>query len=259
MKNKQLLNICYKFFNRYITSNKLIEQLENIDKDELTNEDIGEMNKLTDEIKNIMNNVPNEIDDYILNRKERLKNLMEKIKEIPPNDEYNDFIDKQLKNINKEYNDEMDSYERWYKITEYIDNNNYFTKCFESLSNYELLEFIAQNISAPNPPYITQEKFEELVKIGIEKDKREWLWRLAFNYENKNINFDSITDYFIRVNDGYYLSELISAVGSCLDIDKIIDRINDKELINDLKDRKSVLKSNVTEEQFNKLIDKLEK
>ena len=63
---------------------------------------------------------------------------------------------------------------------------------------YELLEFIAQYIQVPYPPQLTQEEFESLVQVGIEQDKREWLWRLAFNYEKSNINFDSIVDYFIE-------------------------------------------------------------
>ena len=134
---------------------------------------------------------------------------------------------------------------------------DYFNNEFDSLTDYELLEFIAQNIQAPFPPQLSQDEFEKLVKIGIENDKREWLWRLAFNYEGRNINFDTIVDYFIKVRDGYYIAELISAVGECLDIDNLIDRIGDKELIEDLKNRKGVISSYVSEEQFNKLISKL--
>ena len=63
--------------------------------------------------------------------------------------------------------------------------------------------------------------------------------------------------YFINKKDGYYLAELISAVGECLNIDSIIDKIDDKELIEDLKKRKAVISSYVSEEQFNKLISKL--
>ena len=39
MKNKELLNICYKFFNRYITALDLIEQLSHIDKTNLSKKD----------------------------------------------------------------------------------------------------------------------------------------------------------------------------------------------------------------------------
>lgn len=53
MKNKELLNICYKFFNRFITADILIEQLTNIDKTNLSKNDIEETNKIISDIKKI--------------------------------------------------------------------------------------------------------------------------------------------------------------------------------------------------------------
>ena len=258
MKNKELLNISYKFFNRFITADELIEELVNIDTRNLPKKDIEEQNKLIEEIKTIAKNTSNEMDEYVIQKKGKIKNMIDKFENIPKDDKNIDFLNKQLENLKKDYEKEMDSHERWFKITDCINKNNYFNKVFESLTDYELLEFIAQNISAPFPPNLTQEEFDRLVKIGIEKDEREWLWRLAFNYENRNINFDSIVKYFIKKKDGYYLAELISAVGESLNIDKIIDMIDDKELIEDLKDRKSVISYYVSEEQFNRLIGKLD-
>ena len=258
MKNKELLNICYKFFNRFITADKLIEELTNMDTTDLSKKNIEEQKKLIKEIKTIAQNIPNEIDEYVIQKKDQIKNMIDRFENIPKDDKNLDFLNKHLENLKKDYEKEMDSHERWFKITDCINKNSYFNKVFESLTDYELLEFIAQNISAPFPPNLTQEEFDRLVKIGIEKDKREWLWRLAFNYENSNINFDSIVEYFIKKKDGYYLAELISAVGERLNIDKIMDMINDKELIEDLKDRKSVISHYVSEEQFNRLIGKLD-
>lgn len=258
MKNKELLNICYKFFNRFITADKLIEELTNMDTTDLSKKNIEEQKKLIKEIKTIAQNIPNEIDEYVIQKKDQIKNMIDRFENIPKDDKNLDFLNKHLENLKKDYEKEMDSHERWFKITDCINKNSYFNKVFESLTDYELLEFIAQNISAPFPPNLTQEEFDRLVKIGIEKDKREWLWRLAFNYENSNINFDSIVEYFIKKKDGYYLAELISAVGERLNIDKIMDMINDKELIEDLKNRKSVISHYVSEEQFNRLIGKLD-
>ena len=258
MKNKELLNICYKFFNRFITADKLIEELTNMDTTDLSKKNIEEQKKLIKEIKTIAQNIPNEIDEYVIQKKDRIKNMIDRFENTPKDDKNLDFLNKHLENLKKDYEKEMDSHERWFKITDCINKNSYFNKVFESLTDYELLEFIAQNVSAPFPPNLTQEEFDRLVKIGIEKDKREWLWRLAFNYENSNINFDSIVEYFIKKKDGYYLAELISAVGERLNIDKIMDMINDKELIEDLKNRKSVISHFVSEEQFNRLIGKLD-
>ena len=259
MKNKELLNICYKFFNRFITADILIEQLTNIDKTNLSKNDIEETNKIISDIIKIADNTPNEVDEYVIKKKETISNLIKKIEQIPKDDNNSDFLNRQLDNLKKDYDREMDSHERWFAITDCIDKNDYFTKIFESLTDYELLEFIAQNIQAPFPPNLTQEEFDKLVKVGIEKDEREWLWRLAFNYERSKINFDNIVDYFIKKKDGYYLAELISAIGECLNIDSIINKIVDKELIEDLKKRKGVISSYVSDEQFNRLIDKLNK
>ena len=198
MKNKELLNICYKFFNRFITADILIEQLTNIDKTNLSKNDIEETNKIISDIKKIADNTPNEIDEYVIKKKETISNLIKKIEQIPKDDNNSDFLNRQLDNLKKDYEREMDSHERWFAITDCIDKNDYFTKTFESLTDYELLEFIAQNIQAPFPPNLTQEEFDKLVKVGIEKDEREWLWRLAFNYERSKINFDNIVDYFIK-------------------------------------------------------------
>ena len=258
MKNKEMLNICYKFFNRFITADKLIEELTNMDTTDLSKKNIEEQKKLIKEIKTIAQNIPNEIDEYVIQKKDKIKNMIDRFENIPKDDKNLDFLNKHLENLKKDYEKEMDTHERWFKITDCINKNSYFNKVFESLTDYELLEFIAQNISAPFPPNLTQEEFDRLVKIGIEKDKREWLWRLAFNYENSNINFDLIVEYFINKKDGYYLAELISAVGERLNIDKIMDMINDKELIEDLKNRKSVISHYVSEEQFNRLIGKLD-
>ena len=54
MKNKELLNKCYSFFNRFITADELIKELTNMDTSNLSKEDIKEQNKLIKGIKNII-------------------------------------------------------------------------------------------------------------------------------------------------------------------------------------------------------------
>lgn len=258
MNNKELLNICYKFFNRYILVYELIVNLKSMDKELLSKEEIEKIDDLIGEIEVISKNIPNKVDDYVMGEKEKINNIIKKLEVIPRDENIGEVINKQLSSLTDDYDWERDSHERWSAVAECIDKNEYFTACFDNLSDYELLEFIAQNIQAPFPPQLDQEEFEKLVKVGIENDKREWLWRLAFNYERSNINFDSIVDYFIEIKDGYYIAELISVVGECLDIDAIIDKINDKELILDLKDRKGVVEGYVSLEQMNRLLSKLD-
>ena len=257
MKNKELLKICYKFLNRFITADELIKMLNDIDKNKYSKEEREELDKLIKEIIVILNKTPNEVDEFIVSKKKKINEMIEMLEAIPQNENYFGFLNKQIESLRNDYNKEMDSHKRWLAVVDYISESEYFNKSFESLSDYELLEFIAQYISAPFPPKLKQEEFDRLVKVGIENDKREWLWRLAFNYEETNFDFDSIVDYFIEMKDGYYIAELISAVGQCLDIDKLIDKLNDKELIKDLKDRKGVIEGYVTEEHFNRMISKL--
>ena len=211
---------------------------------------------LISDIKKISKDVPNTEDEYVIKEREKIKRLIDRFEAFK---DKNDFFNKQLEHLKRDYEKEMDSHERWFNVVDYINKNEYFNECYDNLTDYELLEFIAQNIQAPFPPKLSQDEFNRLVKVGIEKDKREWLWRLAFNYERRNINFDEIANYFIDKKDAYYIAELISAVGYCLNIDAMIDKINDKEIIEGLKERKDVMGSYISEEQFNKLISKLEK
>ena len=253
MKNKEFINICYKFLNRFIIVDKLIEQLDNMDKKNLQKKEISNINEIINNIKEISNKYPNVEDEYVIKRKQTISHLIERIKNIPKDENNEKFLARQLKDLENDYNSEIDSHERWLEVADFLANNQFFNECIDNLDNNEFLDFITQYIQAPYPPKLSQEKFEELVEVGKEKDKREALWRLAFNYENMNINFDSIVDYFIKVKDGYYLAELISAISYSLDIDKLIEKLNDKKLIEDLIKRKKEGQFVLTDEQFKKL------
>ena len=257
MKNKDFLNICYKFLNRFIVCDKLIEQLNNMDKKSLSKKEVNSIDKIIDNIKEISSNHPNIEDEYVIKRKQKIEQLMERIKNIPKDENNEEFLSKELRNLENEYNKEIDSRERWIEVAQYITDNEYFNNCYDNLSKKELLEFITQYIKASYPPKLTNEEFEELVKIGIEDDKREALWRLAFNYEDSGKDFNPIVDYYIEKNDGYYLAELICAVSSNLDIDSIIEKLNDKDLIEDLIKRKENGQYELKDEEFKKLKAKL--
>ena len=248
--DKEFLNICYKFFNRFITVSELIDKLSNIN--------VEEIKSLVIEIKKIDTEVPNSLDEYVVKKKAKDKVSIDKLDKLPRGDKDLAVLYSAIDNIKDNYEKEMDSYERWLKVFECISSNNYFNTCFENLSDYELLEFIAQYIKAPFPPSLDQEEFDNLVRVGIEHDEREWLWRLAFNYDDKEIKMDSIIDYFIMVKDGYYLVESISAFGESIDINKIVDKINDRDLIKHLVKNKEIIDRYVSKEQFNKLMSKIE-
>ena len=254
MDKREILNACYKFLNIFITVNDLIKRLSELDTSSLSLEEKKKFSHLLKKIKETEKKYPNIEDEYVIKQREKLQSMINKLEELPPDAE---IVRDHLGNLKKEQNKEIDSHERWQSVANYIIEDELFNEIFDGLSNNELLEFIIQNIKAPNPPHLGQEKFDELVHIGIEKDKREWLWRLAFNYENKGLHFDDIANYYIDKKDGYYLSELICAVGWNLDMDKIIKKIKDKELIEDLQKRKSIIKGCISDEDYEKLMNKL--
>lgn len=247
MKSIELLNICYKFFNQYINAKQMIELLDKLDNDD------KEFKDFLSVLKEKEKNVPNKEDELVKAKKNNIQDLLDRFRNVDLDDE---LIGKQIKNLKDELKREYDCYERWFAIVDFINSNDYFNKCFDSLNKSELLEFITQYIKAPFPPQLTQEEFDSLVKEGISKDDRESLWRLAFNYDNYEINLDKVLDYFIEVKDAYYIVELISAVREKVNIDAMIDKITDKKLIDDLKEREDIIKGIITEEQFNRLFNK---
>lgn len=257
MKNLEVLNICYRYINRFISSNELIELLCNVDKTKLNEEEINQVDNLIKEITEICNSIPNIEDELVLKEKETIKKIMRSLEEIPQNEGNQDFINRQLETLKKDYDREHDCHERWLKIMNDITNNEYFINCYDSLTEYELLDFVTQYINVPIPPTVDQDEFEKLVNIGIENNDKESLFRLAFNYARKSLNLDSIFDYFISKKDGYHISELISSIGEYLDITSIFEKINELDLINDLLRRKLIMSDNVSDKEWNILSDKL--
>ena len=254
MKNIELANVCYKYISNFITIDKFIEELEKI---KYKRNETKEAKKLIEDLKQISKTIKNKEDDFVKNQKHNIKKILDSFDKMPE-DAMDEKVKRTVDSLKKDYNKEMDSYERFIAGYNAVIKSKIFDETMDNLDEYEMLEFIGQFIQSPNPPKLTQKEFDELVKVGIEKDERELLWRLAFNYEHSKLSFDKIVKYYIKKKDGYYLGELISAIGDKLDIDKIIDDIDDKKLIEDLKGRKGVICCNVSDEQFNKLISKLD-
>ncbi len=246
MKNIELLNICYKFFNQYISANLMIEMLDEL---EVADKDFKDFLKA---LKEKEKTVPNKEDELVKAKKKNVQDLIDKFRNVDIEDE---LLGKHINGLKKELQKEYDCYDRWFALVDFINENSYFNKCFDSLTKEELLDFITQYIKAPFPPQLSQEEFDSLVKVGTNIDDRESLWRLAFNYEHYDIDLNKIADYFVQVKDAYYITELISAVRDRVDIDSMIDKIKDKKLIDELKERKDIIKDIITEDQFNRLFN----
>lgn len=237
-----LVILMYKYINRFINSDELLESLEELDLNNFTDEEKASIKKLIDDIKSIKNKIPNEVDEIEKNRLEINEKYVNGIDKILQNNTLENKLKEKFLKIReglledkKKVKDGGKLYESLFTLLADNDLINYYC---DLLNDYELLEFIAQYISVPMPPQISQEKFDKIVKVGIENDEREWLWRLAFNYNEKNKDFSLIEDYFIEKRDDYYLTELISAVREDLNMKKLKKKViatKDKKFINKVK------------------------
>lgn len=237
-----LVTLMYKYINRFINSDELLESLEELDLKIFSKEEKISINKLIDDIKIIKDKTANEIDEIEKNRLETIERIVSNINIILESDNLEKDLREKIEH-RKEYlledkkkvKDGGKLYESIYIL---LADNKLINHYWDLMNDYELLEFIAQYISVPIPPQIDQEKFNDLVKVGIKNNEREWLWRLAFNYNRKNKDFSLIEDYFIEKKDSYYLTELISAVREDLDMKKLKEKVlatKDKKFITSVK------------------------
>lgn len=224
-----LVNIIYRYINRFITSDELVKLLMNIDKSRFLENEIKEIEELLEKVKKVIETIPIEIDQVEIKRMTSLNHILEDLEKIKTNKnnskEAKEFAEKRYNSLLKDKDKVRDSGKRYEKLYELLVNNSVYINYCKKMSDLELLEFITQFISVPITPNIDQETFNNLVNIGIKKDKREALWRLAFNYNGKKKDFTNIENYFIDKRDDYYLIELISAVQEDLNMNKLIEKI----------------------------------
>lgn len=227
-----LANIIYRYVNRFINSEELINLLENIDKKNFSDNERSELNNLLQEVKETINTTEIKIDQVEINRLTMINRLLDSFDNIKISEEMNDkakketikFIEKTHKELLEDKEKVRDSGPRYEKLFEILTHFPLYNKACLQMNDLELLEFITQYISVPLPPPITQENFNELIEVGIKEDKRESIWRMAMNYNRKGKDFSKIVDYFIEKRDDYYLAELISGVEEDLDLDSVIDK-----------------------------------
>lgn len=253
----ELVNLMYRYVNRFINSNELINELKKIDISNYSEKDKEVINKLIKDIEEVREKTPNEIDKVEKKRLEEIDNLLDKFKEVNTSDnELKEFIEKQYNNLLEDKEKVRDGGKLYTKIVNLLTNNSVINKSASEMNDKELLTFITRYISVPLPPPIGQEGFNDLVKAGIEEDDREALWRLAVNYDKK-MDFTLIEDYFIDKRDSYYLIELISATDS-INLDNIVSKVvatNDREFMIDLANRSLEL-SIFTKEDIDKIKEK---
>ena len=125
------------------------------------------------------------------------------------------------------------------KICDLLYSNDVYINLVNQMNDNDIMLMITDYISAPKVPNLNQEAFDKLVDAAINsgEDSRENCWRLAFNYEYHNLNFDKIIDYYISIRDVWYLVELMHFLQDDYDLDGIIEKVietKDKDFIKGL-------------------------
>ncbi|MDE5889372.1 MAG: hypothetical protein K2H20_05065, partial [Bacilli bacterium] len=224
-----LVNLMYRYINKFINSDVLISDLEKIDLAKYSKNEQKEITKLISDVKNVKATTPNELDEVEKNRLSNINHMLELLEQAKSSEKLDEkaseFVTKQYNQLIKDKQAIRDGGKLYTKIFELMTNNSVVNKYASKMDDLELLEFITRYISVPLPPEIDQEAFNSLVEVGIKEDKRESLWRLAFNYNHKHKDFSLIEDYFIQKRDEYYLTELISAVREDLNMPVLINKI----------------------------------
>ena len=97
----ELVNLMYRYVNRFINSNELIKELKKIDICNYQDKEV--INKLIKDIEEVREKTPNEIDKVEKKRLEEIDNLLDKFKEVNTSaNELKEFIEKQYNNLLKE-------------------------------------------------------------------------------------------------------------------------------------------------------------
>lgn len=153
-----LVSLMYKYINRFINSDELLESLEELDLNNFTDEEKVSIKKLIDDIKSIKDKIPNEVDEIEKNRLEINEKYVNGIDKILQNNTLENKLKEKFLKIReglledkKKVKDGGKLYESLFTLLADNDLINYYC---DLLNDYELLEFIAQYISVPIPPQI---------------------------------------------------------------------------------------------------------
>mgnify|MGYP001118667445 CR=1 FL=1 len=116
-----LVNIVYRYVNRFINSEELLALLKAIDESSFSAEEIVEIDKLLDEVENIIRTVPIEIDNEERNRIASINRILSTLEKVKNNKENNqevlDTVKRQYDNLIREREKVRDSGPRYIELS----------------------------------------------------------------------------------------------------------------------------------------------
>lgn len=129
-----LVNIVYRYVNRFINSEELLALLKAIDESSFSAEEIVEIDKLLDEVENIIRTVPIEIDNEERNRIASINRILSTLEKVKNNKENNqevlDTVKRQYDNLIREKKKVRDSGPRYIELSKSLTTNKtYISYC----------------------------------------------------------------------------------------------------------------------------------
>lgn len=141
----ELVNLMYRYVNRFINSNELINELKKIDISNYSEKDKKVIDKLIKDIEEVRDKTPNEIDEVEKKRLEQIDYLLDKFKEVNTSDEQaKEFIEKQYNNLLEDKEKVRDGGKLYTKIVNLLTNNSVINKSASEMNDKELLTFITR-------------------------------------------------------------------------------------------------------------------
>ena len=129
----ELVKLWYKYLNRFINSDELLEALQYLDLNKYTIDTKSEIKRLIKDIKKIKEEIPNEFNEVEEKRLENINFFLDKLNEIDKNncdEEAWNIISKKIKKLKKEkllvrdsgalYNTILEKLNNCYSIFKYL-------------------------------------------------------------------------------------------------------------------------------------------
>ena len=225
-----IVRLWYDYGNRLINSDELLSELNKYD--------IAEIKRLIKEIKKIKKAIPNEIDEIERNRLKKLNQALEGLKKIDKKNISEDdlkLLENTIKNVENEKLIVHDGDELYENILNALNNCHLVSDYLNKMNNEQLFDLITSYINVDTPIKIDAATFADLVAIGIKKGNSELLWRLGFNYtEKENFDYSKLMNYFVSKKDIFYIRESLYAFKESIDLNYLYDiliALNDKDFL----------------------------
>ena len=166
-----LVNLMYRYINRFINVDEILDELQKIDLSGYSLDEQTEIKKLIKKIQKIKDTTPNEVDDVERDRIANITHILESLNDVENSNLSDDAkaIQKKKDQLWKDKDATYDGGALYQKVFDLLTQNKLVGKYARKMNNLELLEFITEYISVPMPPVLTQDEFDDLTFIGIEK------------------------------------------------------------------------------------------